>query len=58
MASVSVMTITRFETGKTRAQAANLRKLRHALESAGVEFVDSNGGGPGVRMHENKKSPP
>lgn len=57
MASVSVMTITRFETGQTRAQGANLRKLRHALEAAGVEFIDPNGGGPGVRLREYKGSP-
>jgi hypothetical protein len=25
-------------------------KLRRALESAGVEFIDENGGGPGVRL--------
>jgi hypothetical protein len=26
----------------------------HALEAAGIEFVDENGGGPGVRL----KKPP
>jgi hypothetical protein len=25
-----------------------------ALEEAGVEFIDANGGGPGVRLRENK----
>lgn len=25
-------------------------KLRHALEAAGVEFIDENGGGAGVRL--------
>jgi hypothetical protein len=24
--------------------------IRRALESAGVEFIDENGGGPGVRQ--------
>jgi hypothetical protein len=24
--------------------------LRQALEAAGVEFIDKNGGGPGVRL--------
>jgi len=30
-------------------------KLKRALEQAGVEFIDENGGGPGVRL---RKSPP
>jgi len=28
--------------------AANNLAIRHALEAAGVEFIDENGGGPGV----------
>jgi hypothetical protein len=24
--------------------------IRHALEKAGIEFIDENGGGPGVRL--------
>jgi len=27
-------------------------KLRHALEMAGIEFIDENGGGPGVRLRK------
>ena len=27
-------------------------KLRHALETAGIEFIDENGGGPGVRLRK------
>ena len=53
MASVSVMTITRFETGQTRAQSTNLQKLQSALEAAGVIFTESDGvAGPGVRLRE------
>jgi hypothetical protein len=29
---------------------ANDLAVRRALESAGVEFIDENGGGPGVRL--------
>jgi transcriptional regulator with XRE-family HTH domain len=28
------------------------KKLQEALESAGVEFIDENGGGPGVRLRK------
>jgi hypothetical protein len=27
-------------------------KIRTALERAGVEFIDENGGGPGVRLRK------
>jgi hypothetical protein len=27
---------------------------RHTLESAGVEFIDENGGGPGVRLKKRQ----
>jgi hypothetical protein len=30
--------------------AANDLAIRHALEGAGVEFIDENGSGPGVRL--------
>jgi hypothetical protein len=35
--------------------AANEAALRAALESAGVEFIDENGGGPGVRLRKPLK---
>ena len=27
-------------------------KIRTALEKAGIEFIDENGGGPGVRLRK------
>lgn len=30
----------------------NLIAIRAALEAAGVEFMDENGGGPGVRLRK------
>ena len=32
---------------------ANDLAVRRALESAGVEFIDENGGGPGVRLRKS-----
>jgi hypothetical protein len=32
--------------------AANNLAVRRALEMAGVEFIDENGGGPGVRLRK------
>jgi hypothetical protein len=40
---------------------ATLDALRPAFEAAGVEFIDENGGGPGVRLRHNQqkhRSPP
>jgi hypothetical protein len=50
--AVSVTTIRRAElTDKATAMTnANDRAIRRALESAGIEFIDENGGGPGVRL--------
>jgi hypothetical protein len=36
--------------------AANDAAIRAALEAAGVEFIDENGGGPGVRLQKPSKS--
>ena len=49
---VGVATIRRVEVidGEISATLANEAALRHALEAAGVEFIDENGGGPGVRL--------
>jgi len=50
--SVGLTTIRRAElmVEKTSLTAANNLAIRSALEAAGVEFIDANGGGPGVRL--------
>ena len=55
--SVGVATIRRAELadGPTSLTAANDQAIRRALESAGVEFIDENGGGPGVRFRQPPK---
>ena len=51
---VSLRTIRRAELADhgTTMTAVNDLALRRALEAAGVEFIDKNGGGPGVRLRE------
>jgi hypothetical protein len=41
--------------GATSLTAANDRAIRRALEDAGVEFIDENGGGAGVRLRKPSK---
>jgi hypothetical protein len=50
--AVSMRTISRAELAdiRTRMTAPNDLSVRRALEAAGIEFIDQNGGGPGVRL--------
>jgi hypothetical protein len=52
--AVGVATIRRAELtdSDTSMTAPNDLAVRRALESAGVEFIDENGGGPGVRLRK------
>ena len=52
--SVGVATIRRAELAEreTSMTAANDLAVRRALEVAGVEFIDENGGGAGVRLRK------
>jgi transcriptional regulator with XRE-family HTH domain len=57
--SVSLRTIRRAELAErhTSMTAPNDLAIRRAFETAGVEFIDENGGGPGVRLgkrHQKK----
>ena len=41
--------------GSLLAHASTVAALTRALEVAGVEFIDENGGGPGVRLRNRQK---
>ena len=41
--------------GETSMTAANDLAIRRAQEAAGVEFIDENGGGPGVRLRKRQR---
>ena len=49
-ANLSESTIRDFEKGRRVPGLNNLSAIRRALETAGVEFIEENGGGPGVRL--------
>jgi transcriptional regulator with XRE-family HTH domain len=55
--AVGVTTIRRAELteSETSMTAANDQAVRRALETAGVEFIDENGGGPGVRLRKKQQ---
>ena len=52
--SLGLATIRRAESaeGETSMTAANNLAVRRAFEAAGIEFIDENGGGPGVRLRK------
>ena len=53
-ASLGLATIKRAESAaeETSMTAANDLAVRRAFEVSGVEFIDENGGGPGVRLRK------
>ena len=56
---VSLATIHRAESvdGKTAMTFANASAIRRALENAGVELIEENGGGPGARLKHRLSDP-
>ena len=55
-AGLSLPTVKRLEGGfGPRVSDEARKKLRLAIEAAGVEFIDENGGGLGVRFRRKRK---
>ena len=54
--ALSVATVRRAELKEveTSLTTANELAIRRALETAGIEFIDENGGGPGVRLRKRQ----
>jgi transcriptional regulator with XRE-family HTH domain len=53
-AGVTANTVTRIENGAD-AKQSTIDRLQHALEAAGIEFIQENGGGPGVRLRKRSQ---
>jgi transcriptional regulator with XRE-family HTH domain len=53
-AKVSIDTVARFERGE-HLKERTIEALQRTLELAGVEFIDENGGGPGVRLKKRQQ---
>jgi len=58
-AQVGIVTVHQLEAGRSQPRRASLDVIQRAFEVAGVQFIDENGGGPGVRLRERelKKEP-
>ena len=53
-AKVSTDTVARFERGEDLKERT-IEALQRTFEAAGVEFIDENGGGPGVRLKKRQQ---
>lgn len=51
---VTKKTIADFERGARMPRAATLSSIKSALETAGIEFINENGGGAGVRLRNRQ----
>jgi hypothetical protein len=49
-AALGLSTVVDFERRRREVSEEAIKAMRRALEAAGIEFIDENGGGPGVRL--------
>jgi transcriptional regulator with XRE-family HTH domain len=54
LAQVSHETIVGIEAARASIKEKTIEKVRTAFEKAGIEFIDEDGGGPGVRLRKAK----
>ncbi len=53
---MSLPTIKRAESNRPVSVSDDaIAAIRRALEKAGVKFIETNGGGPGVRLKKRKR---
>jgi transcriptional regulator with XRE-family HTH domain len=55
-AGVGVVTVRNFEGGSRAPHNSTMDVIKRCLESAGVEFIDANGGGAGVRFRRRPRA--
>ena len=51
-ARVGIVTVRQFEAGASDSRRSTIDVIKRALEDAGVEFLEENGGGPGLRLRK------
>ena len=51
-AGIARATLIDFEKGQRLPRSATVTAIRAALEAAGVQFIEENGGGAGVRLRK------
>ncbi len=54
-AGLGLSTVVDFEKSRRSVSDQAVSAIKSALERAGVEFIDENGGGPGVRLRKRQR---
>ena len=54
-AGIGTVAVHQLENGTSSPRRATLDVVRRAFEAAGVEFIDENGGGAGVRLRKAQR---
>jgi transcriptional regulator with XRE-family HTH domain len=54
-ARIGIVTVHQLEAGTSQPRRATLDVIRRAFEASGVELIDENGGGPGVRLRKRQR---
>ena len=57
-AGIGTVAVHQLENGTRQPRRATLDVVRRAFEAAGVEFIDENGGGAGVRLRKPTEAKP
>jgi transcriptional regulator with XRE-family HTH domain len=55
LANLGLSTVVDFEKERRRVSEEAMMAIQNALHHAGVELIDENGGGPGVRLRKRQK---
>ena len=54
-AKLGLSTVVDFENQRRAVSPEAVRSIRNALDKAGIDFIDENGGGPGVRLRKRQQ---
>jgi transcriptional regulator with XRE-family HTH domain len=55
LAKLGLSTVVDFEKGRRQVSQAAVETIQSALQRAGVDFIEENGGGPGVRLGKRRQ---
>jgi len=55
-AGLGLSTVVDYEKKRRQVSAESVESMFQALVDAGIEFIDENGGGPGVRLRKRQRS--
>jgi len=55
LATLGLSTVVDFEKGRRQVSQSAVETIQSALERAGVDFIEENGGGSGVRLRKRRQ---